>query len=204
MIATQPRIEGPPLVLHVPSWIDMTADQFFDLCQSNRELRLERTAKGEVLIMSPTGGRTSQRNAELVTQLRTWARGSRSGAVFDSSGGFTLPNGAIRSPDAAWVALTRLAALTEEEQEKFLPLCPDFVVELLSPTDHLSTVREKLQEYVANGAQLGWLIDPTDRHVELYRPGAAVERLDNPATLSGEPVLAGFELDLAAIWEPGL
>lgn len=203
MIAPQPQIEGPPLVLHVPAWIEMTADQFFDFCQSNRDLRIERTAKGDVLIMSPTGGRTSQRNAELVAQLRTWARGNRPGAVFDSSGGFTLPNGAVRSPDAAWVQGARLNALTEEQQEKFLPLCPEFVVELLSPSDHLPTVREKMQEYIANGAQLGWLIDPTDRHVEVYRRGVAVERLDNPATLSGEPLLPGFVLELAEIWEPG-
>lgn len=203
MVATQPRIEGPPLVLHVPPAIDMSADQFFDFCQSNRDLRIERTADGDVLIMSPTGGRTSQRNAEIVAQLQTWARRNRVGAVFDSSGGFTLPNGAIRSPDAAWVQRARIAALTDEQQEKFLPLCPDFVVELLSPADHLPTVRGKMQEYVANGTRLGWLIDPEHRRVEVYRLDAAVERLDNPATLSGGSVLAGFELDLAGIWEPG-
>jgi len=189
-------------VLHVPRWSSLTADEFFDFCQSNRDLRIERTAKGDVLIMSPTGGRTSQRNAELVTQLRTWARGSRSGAVFDSSGGFTLPNGAVRSPDAAWVRGARLAALSADERERFLPLCPDFVVELLSPTDHRPTAQEKMAEYVANGTELGWLIDPTDRHVEVYRPGAAVERLDAPMRLSGAPLLTGFALDLAAIWDP--
>ena len=204
MVAPQPRIEGPPLVLHVPRWSSLTPDEFFDFCQSNRDLRLERTAKGDVLIMSPTGGRTSQRNAELVTQLRTWARATRSGAVFDSSGGFILPNGAVRSPDVAWVHGARLAALTTEQQEKFLPLCPDFVVELLSPTDHLPTVREKMEEYVANGTQLGWLIDPTDRHVEVYRAEAAVERMDCPTRLSGAPLLSGFELDLVAIWDPSV
>jgi Uma2 family endonuclease len=203
MIATQPQIEGPPLVLHVPAWIDMTADQFFDFCQSNRELRIERTAKGDVLIMSPTGGESGARNAELVMQLRQWAKANATGVAFDSSTGFTLPNGAIRSPDAAWVRRSRLLRLTAEQKEKFLPLCPDVVVELLSPTDHLPTVREKMEEYIANGAQLGWLIDPTDRHVEVYRPGAAGEHLDHAATLSGEPVLVGFELDLAEIWEPG-
>ena len=116
----------------------------------------------------------------------------------------TLPNGAVRSPDAAWLGRHRLARLSDEEKEKFLPLCPDFVIELVSPSDDLPTVRAKLEEYLANGAQLGWLIDPQQRRVEIYRPGAPVQRLDDPATVSGEPLLAGFGLNLAAIWEPGL
>ncbi len=204
MIATQPRIEGPPLRLHVPPAVSMTGDRFFEFCQLNRDLRIERSAQGDVLIMSPTGGRTGARNAELIMQLRQWAKTNASGIAFDSSAGFTLPNGAVRSPDAAWVSRSRLSGLSDDQREKFLPLCPDFVVELLSPSDDLPTVRAKLEEYLVNGAQLGWLIDPEQRRIEVYRPGAPVQRFDNPATLSGEPLLGGFILDLATIWDPGL
>jgi Uma2 family endonuclease len=200
----QTCIEGPPLLLHVRPAIEMTDEQFFAFCQVNRDLRIERTAEGDVLIMSPTGGKSSERNAELAAQLRIWARRARAGSVFDSSGGFVLPTGAIRSPDAAWVKRDRMAILSQAQREKFLPLCPDFVVELLSPSDDLATVRAKMEEYMANGAQLGWLIDPARRAVEVYRRGGAVERLENPATVSGDPVLPGFQLDLAEIWEPGL
>ena len=200
----QPCIEGPPLLLRVRPAIEMTDEQFFAFCQVNRDLRIERTAEGDVLIMSPTGGKSSERNAELGAQLRTWARRGRSGSVFDSSGGFVLPSGAIRSPDAAWVKRDRMAVLSDAQREKFVPLCPDFVVELLSPSDDVAAVRAKMEEYMANGARLGWLIDPSRRAVEVYRRGGAVERLENPATVSGDPVLAGFQLDLAEIWEPGL
>jgi Uma2 family endonuclease len=136
-------------------------------------------------------------------QVAAWAQVDGSGVTFDSSTGFELPSGAMRSPDVAWVRRTRLARLTAAQKERFLPLCPDFVVELLSPSDSLSMTQEKLEEYLANGAQLGWLIDPTPRRVYVYRPGAAVESLDNPMHLAGDPVLPGFALDLAPIWEPG-
>jgi Uma2 family endonuclease len=200
--AAQPYIEGPPLLLHVRPAVEMTDDQFFVFCQVNRDLRIERTAEGDVLIMSPAGGASGARNADLTAQLQQWARTNRSGVAFDSSSGFTLPNGAIRSPDAAWVKRARMRALTDAEREKFLPLCPDFVVELLSPSDHLPTVRAKMEEYMANGALLGWLIDPTRRVVEVYRPGVALEQVENPAIVSGDPLLPGFQLDLAEIWEP--
>jgi Uma2 family endonuclease len=202
MIKVQPQFERRPLVLQMQPAIEMTREQFFDFCQINRDLRIERTAEGELVIMAPAGGETSARNAELVMQVKLWANQDGSGVVFDSSGGFDLPNGATRAPDVAWVKRSRLAALTPEEKRKFIPLCPDFVIELRSPSDSLSTVQDKMEEYLANGAQLGWLIDPVSRRVYVYRPGADVERLDNPAEVTGDPVLAGFVLDLTPIWEP--
>lgn len=179
--------------------IDLTDEQFFQLCQHNHDLRFERTASGELLIMSPTGGETSNRNFEIVVQLGIWNKKNNLGKGFDSSGGFTLPNGAARSPDASWVKGERWEALTQEQRRKFLPLCPDFVVELCSPTDSLNQTQAKMQEYIDNGARLGWLIDAEARRVEVYRPNQDVEILENPATLSGEDVLPGFVLYLQQI-----
>ncbi|MUG97885.1 Uma2 family endonuclease [Scytonema sp. UIC 10036] len=179
--------------------INLTDEQFFQLCQNNRDLRFERTANGELIIMPPTGGETSDRNADLTYQLRGWNRQSNLGKSFDSSGGFKLPNGADRSPDASWIKIERWAALTVEEREKFLPLCPDFVVELRSPSDSLEKLQAKMQEYIDNGARLGWLIDPKRKVVEIYRPNQKVEVRPSPTTLSGEDVLPGFVLDLSPI-----
>ncbi len=179
--------------------IDLTDEQFFQLCQNNRDYRFERTAKGELIIMSPTGGETSNRNIELSYQLQAWSRQNNLGKAFDSSGGFTLPNGADRSPDASWIRGERWDALTPEQKEKFLPLCPDFVVELRSPSDSLKKIQGKMQEYVDNGARLSWLIDRKNKRVEIYRSGRDVEILENPATLSGEDVLPEFVLDLTPI-----
>ncbi len=203
MIKVQPQIEErAPLVLHLPPAIKMTREQVFDCCQLNPDLRIERTAEGEIEIMAPTGGETGARNADLIMQLNMWAKRDGSGVAFDSSTGFDLPNGATRSPDAAWVKRSRLVPLPSEEKRRFLPLCPDFVIELRSPSDPLSTVQDKMEEYLINGAQLGWLIDPVSRRVYVYRPGADVAWLDNPAEVAGDPVLPGFVLDLAPIWEP--
>ena len=179
--------------------INLTDEQFFELCQNNRDYQFERTASGELIIMAPTGSETSIRNADLTSQLRVWNRETKLGVVFDSSGGFTLPNGADRSPDASWVKKERWDALTPEQKDSFAPLCPDFVVELRSKTDSLKKLQEKMQEYIDNGARLGWLIDRQNRRVEIYRPGQDVEILQNPATVSGEDVLPGFVLDLAEI-----
>ena len=179
--------------------IDLTDEQYFQICQNNRDLKFERTAKGVLLIMPPTGGETSNRNADLTFQVQGWSRQNNLGKAFDSNGGFKLPNGADRSPDASWVKIDRWNALTPEQREKFLPLCPDFVVELRSPSDSLTELREKMQEYIANGARLGWLIDRKNQRVEIYRPNQEVEILENPATLSGEDVLPGFVLVLAPI-----
>ncbi len=153
---------------------------------------------------TPAGGETSYRNSDLCSQLRVWAKQEGSGRSFDSSGGFVLPSGAERSPDASWVLRERLAALRAEEKSGFLPLAPDFAIELLSPSDRLKNVKEKMAEYLASGVRLGWLIDPFSRQVHIYRPNAAPQILDNPATLSGEPELPGFVLDLAEIWDPDI
>lgn len=180
--------------------INLTDEQFFELCQNNSDLRFERTASGGLIIMPPTGGETSNRNSELTYQIQAWSRQNNLGKSFDSNGGFTLPNGAVRAPDASWVKLERWQALSQEQRRKFLPLCPDFVVELRSPTDALAQIQAKMQEYMENGARLGWLIDADARRVEIYRPNRDVEILENPATLSGEDVLPGFVLDLSFIW----
>ncbi|GAB4188214.1 MAG: Uma2 family endonuclease [Coleofasciculaceae cyanobacterium] len=189
------------LALNLRPILELTDEQFYQLCQANRDLRLERTAKGELIIMPPTGSETGGRNASLTAQIWLWNQQTRLGKSFDSSTGFKLPNGANRSPDAAWVRRERWDALTPEQKRGFAPLCPDFVVELCSPSDDLEDVQQKMQEYLANGIRLGWLIDPKTRRVEIYRPDGEVEILDNPATLSGETVLPGFVLDLQPVFE---
>ena len=201
MLKTQVYSETLPLMLYMHPVIEMTDDQFFEFCQINRDLRIERTAEGDLIIMAPAGGETSWRNSELVTALNIWAKEDGTGVVFDSSGGFILPNGATKSPDASWVKRERLAALTAEQKKKFLPLCPDFAIELRSPSDPLPVVKDKMQEYIANDLQLGWLIDPEEKRVYVYRPGKPVELFENPSEISGEPTLPGFVLDLELIWQ---
>lgn len=193
-------IENSPLVLQLHPVVQMTDDQFFEFCQINRELRIERTAKGQLIVMPPTGSGTGNRNSKLNQQLSNWTDVDGTGLSFDSSSGFTLPNGAMRSPDAAWIRLERWNVLSEEQQEKFAPICPDYIVELKSPTDSLRVLQDKMEEYIENGVLLGWLIDRKHKKVYIYRPGMAVECLENPATISGEPVLPGFVLDLSNIW----
>jgi len=189
------------LTLNLRSLLEITDEQFYQLCQANRDLKFERTAKGEILIMPPTGSETGGRNAGLTAQLWLWNQQTRLGKSFDSSTGFRLPNGADRSPDAAWVRRDRWDALTAVQKRKFAPICPDFVVELCSPNDDIEDVQAKMQEYLANGIRLGWLIDPETRRIEIYRPNQPVEILHNPATISGEDVLPGFILDLQPIFE---
>ncbi|BAY18109.1 hypothetical protein NIES21_39520 [Anabaenopsis circularis NIES-21] len=180
--------------------IDLTDEQFFQLCQNNRDLRFERTATGELIIMPPTGSETGYYNADLTYQLRAWSRQNQLGKSFDSSAGFKLPNGAERSPDASWVKIERWNALSQAEKERFAPLCPDFVVELMSKSDSLEKTRAKMREYMDNGARLGWLINRQQQQVEIYRPNQEVEILSSPQTLSGEDVLPGFVLDLTEIF----
>ncbi|MDY6899987.1 MAG: Uma2 family endonuclease [Cyanobacteriota bacterium] len=180
--------------------INLTDEQFFMLCQNNPDLRFERTASGELIIMPPTGGITGDRNSDLNYQLRGWSRKNKLGKTFDSSTGFKLPNGANRSPDASWVKMERWNTLTEDEQEKYIPLCPDFVVELMSPSDTLEKTRAKMKEYMDNGATLGWLINRKQQQIEIYRPNQEVEIINFPQTVSGEDVLPGFVLDLTEIW----
>lgn len=188
------------LTVNLKSLIEMTDEQFFQLCQNNRELRFERNANGELIIMPPTGGETGNRNGRLNQQLFNWTDADGTGIAFDSSTCFKLPNGADRSPDASWIKLERWNALTDEEKQKFPPLCPDFAIELLSPSDSLKTTQEKMREYIDNGMYLGILINRKFRQVEIYRPGKEVEVLDSPATVSGEDVLKGFVLNLGMIW----
>ncbi|MGB7444886.1 MAG: Uma2 family endonuclease [Coleofasciculaceae cyanobacterium] len=188
------------LTLNLKSVIDLTDEQFYQLCQDNRELKFERNANGELVIMPPTGGETGNRNGRLTQQLFNWTDTNETGIAFDSSVGFKLPNGADRSPDASWVQLARWNSLTPEQQTRFVPLCPDFVVELLSPSDSLKETQEKMKEYRDNGTRLGWLINRKSRSVEIYRQGQEVEVLESPAILSGEDVLVGFVLNLEVIW----
>ena len=187
------------ITLNIDAIIHLTDEQLYQLCQTNRDVKFERTAAGELIVMPPTGGETGDRNAEITFQLRAWNKRTELGKTFDSSTGFKLPNGANRSPDAAWIRLERWEGLTPEQRRKFPPLAPDFVVELRSATDDLKPLQDKMQEYRDNGVRLGFLIDPQNQRVEIYRPGRDVEVLESPTSLSGENLLPGFVLDLSQI-----
>ncbi len=189
-----------PLVVHTVPVMQMDDAQFFQFCQINRDLRIERTAEGDLIIMSPAGGSSSRGNAELTYLFSAWSSRDGAGQIFDSSGGFILPNGATRSPDVSWIRTERLDALSDEQWQKFLPLCPDFVLELRSPSDPLRVVERKMEEYMQNGARLGWLLDSVHKRVHVYRLGKTPEVLDQPLKLSGEPVLNGFILDVSQVW----
>jgi Uma2 family endonuclease len=191
-----------PLTVQLEPVLHISDDELLELSRINRDLRLERTARGELVIMAPTGGLAGGRSAELTFQLAAWARRDGTGVAFESSTGFKLPNGAVRSPDAAWVRRERLGQLSAEEKVRFLPLCPDFVVELRSFSDPLLLLQDKLAEYVANGARLGFLVDPDERRIHVYREGGSIEVLEEPSSVTGDPILKGFRLELAAIWSP--
>ena len=175
-------------------------DDLFDLCAANRGLRIERTSDGALVIMPPTGGETGRRNFDLVGQFAAWVRKDGTGIGFDSSTGFLLPNGAERTPDIAWVRKSRWEALSAAQRRKFPPVCPDFVIELRSASDALAAQQAKLEEYIACGACLGWLIDPDEQRVYAYRPGRPIEMLDHVAELRVDPDLPGLVLDLRSIW----
>lgn len=185
----------------IPKIFKVSHEQFKQLTTVNRDLRLERTVTGELIVMPPTGSNTGHRNLDIEGQLWLWNRQTKLGVAFNSSTGFHLPNGADRSPDAAWISQERWDALTPEEQEGFAPICPDFVMELRSKSDHMEPLRAKMREYMENQARLGWLVDRKNRKVEIYRQGRDVEVLDNPTTLLGEDVLPGFVLDLTEVWQ---
>ena len=191
----------PPLELQLLPAIDLTREQFFQFCQLNRDVRIERNAEGSIAIMSPTGGETGARSGRLFAAVFRWSDDDGSGVAFDSSTGFELPNGAVRSPDVAWVPRARLARISSEDRQGFLPLCPDFVIELLSPSDSRPALERKMEEYRENGARLGWMIDPDRRRVTIYRAAGSVESRDRSISLSGEDVLRGFVLTLSTIWE---
>lgn len=186
--------------LHLPQKLQLDDDEFYLFCQINPKLKLEKTKDGEILIMALTGGKTGIKNSEIIAELIIWNRQARAGNVFDSSTGFRLPNGAIRSPDAAWIVKERWEALSEAQQEKFPPLCPDFVVELKSESDPLKAAQEKMGEWLENGCRLGWLLDPQGQKAYGYRPGRPVAEWEGfTQQLSGEEVLPGFALDLALL-----
>lgn len=199
-------VAAPPadleLTLLLAPAIQLSEEQLFEFCGLNRELRIEQTAQGDLIVMAPVGGEGSDRNAELSMQLRQWAKRNGSGIAFDSSAGFRLPNGAMRSPDAAWVERDRLRRLPPSQRSRFLPLCPTFVIELRSVSDRLPTLLAKMEEYLENGSQLGWLIDPIEQKAHVYRPGRNIETLEKPTMLVGEPELPGFVLELEEVWEP--
>ncbi len=207
---TTPMVLSPPTVApQAAQWavqfapaVTLSAGEFFLFCQQNPTLHIERNASGEVVFMSPTGGETGSRNAELIFQVQGWSKKDGTGVAFDSSTGFVLPNGAIRSPDVAWVRRERLAELTAVDKQRFLPLCPDFVIELQSPTDSATYLAAKLAEYIENGAQLGWLINPQTQSVTIYRPDQEPETLSNASQISGEPAFPSLTIDLTPIWQP--
>jgi Uma2 family endonuclease len=190
------------IALNIPDslTLQVSSEQFLDLALANRDLQLERTAEGQLIIMPPTGSDTGNKNLDIEGQLWFWNRQTKLGKAFNSSTGFRLPNGANRSPDAAWVSQDRWDSLTLEQQESFAPICPDFVLELRSKTDSLEKLQAKMREYIENGASLGWLIDRKNQRVEIYRPGRNVEVMDHPLSLSGENILPGFVLDLTEVW----
>lgn len=187
-----------PLLLQFPS--SMTDEQFFEFCQMNRDLRIERNKFGEISIMPPTGSETGNRNFNIALQLGNWSEKDGTGICFDSSTGFKLSTGAERSPDASWITLERWNSLSAEEKQSFAPICPNFVIELRSRTDNLKPLQEKMEEYMQEpGIQLGWLIDRKNRRVYVYRP-QSVECLENPDSVSGEDVLPGFVLNMSKVW----
>jgi Uma2 family endonuclease len=192
------------MVLNLEPLPELSEADFVRLCAANPEWRLERTAEGEIIIMPPDGGESGYRGQSIGAQLFAWAAAAGDGAAFGSSTGFRLPNGATRSPDAAWVRGDRLAVLTRDQKRAFLPLSPDLAVEVRSPSDRMPELQAKMEEYLATGAQLGWPIDADARRVHVYRPGQPVVVLESPGVISGDPELPGFVLEMSDIWEPRL
>ncbi|HSH02345.1 MAG TPA: Uma2 family endonuclease [Anaerolineae bacterium] len=190
-----------PLTLQMQPIINLNEEQFFAFCQLNRDLRIERNAQGDIHIMAPTGGESSRRNFKLITHFGQWAEKDNRGIAFDSSGGFILPNGAIRSPDLAWVRRERLQSLTATQKQRFLPLAPDFVVEIRSPSDNLATLQEKMLEYITNGVLLGWLLDPTNQTTYIYQPATSVQTVTGNQELSASNLLPNYTLPLTTIWD---
>ncbi|MBE9207480.1 Uma2 family endonuclease [Nostoc sp. LEGE 06077] len=188
------------ITFNLKSIVQITDDQFYQLCRENPDVKFERNAKGEIIVMPPTGGETGRLNAGFTADFVIWNRTYKLGEVFDSSTCFKLPNGANRSPDVAWIKKERWDALTPQEKAKFPPIAPDFVLELMSPSDDLEETQTKMREYIDNQVKLGWLINPQTKQVEIYRQAKPVEILDSPTQLSGEDILPGFVLDLGIVW----
>ncbi len=193
--------EALPAKLTLNPELQMTDDEYFEFCQANPDVRFERMANGEIIIVPPTGLESDDRNQEVATQLRIWAKKDGRGKMFGPTTEFFLPSGAAYSPGAGWVSYVKMASLTKEQRRKFVHLCPEFVIEVMSPTDRLKKAKEKMEDYMANGVQLGWLIDGDNQTVYIYRPGQSEpEQRTGIHSLAGEGPLAGFELDLKDIW----
>ncbi len=190
-----------PIVLRLHPVIKLTEEEFATFCEQNQDVRIERRRTGELELMSPTKGYTGNHEAEVVMQLGIWAKRDGTGIFFGPTAGFTLPNRAMRSPDASWILKTRLALMTAEDENRFMPICPDFVVEVRSITDRLRIIQDKMDEYMENGVQLGLLVDPIEKRVHVYRPGAHVEVYENPENVSADPELPGFVLNVKDVWE---
>ncbi len=191
-----------PVVLNFGTLLkNMSDEEFFEFCQLNRDWRIERTKEGDLVIMAPAGSETGGYNFNLAGEFAVWVKQDGTGKGFDSSTGFILPNGAERSPDLSWIKLKRWNAVPKEKRKRFAPICPDFVVEIRSETDSIKKLKAKMEEYIENGAQLGWLIDPQEKTVYVYRPNTEVETLDNPQEVSGEPLLKGFVLKMKEVWD---
>lgn len=188
------------IVLNLKPFVELSDAQFYQLCQNHCDLKFERTTKGELVIVAPIGGEGGSREAELMGDLVFWNRRTQLGKVFSSSTCFKLPNGADRSPDAAWIGWERWNQLTPLEQKRFPPICPDFVIELRSESDALKPLQQKMQEYIDSGLRLGWLINPQERQVEIYRANQPQQILQNPDRIDGEDVLPGFVFALAILW----
>jgi Uma2 family endonuclease len=194
-------LAGVPLPLRFRPETPMSDEELMRFCAANDALRVERDANGEILVMTPAGGRTGKKNSDLIIDLGIWARADGRGFVFESNTGFTLPDGSMRSPDAAWIERTRWDALSEEDQERYSPICPDFIIELRSQSDSLPELEEKMEQWIANGAKLAWLIDPERQVVAVYRPGDQPEVHHHPTSVQGSGPVAGFELVMDRIWE---
>jgi Uma2 family endonuclease len=190
-----------PIEVNFPLLKRMSLEDFYDFCEENRDLRIERTKEGNVIIIPPAYSETGRKNFNLAVDFGIWARLDKTGIGFDSSTGFTLPNGATRSPDVSWIRLERWNALPERKRKKFAQIAPDFVIELRSETDRLKDLQKKMREYIENGVQLGWLIDPQNKRVHIYCPQTETKVLENPKEVSGEPLLKGFVLNLQEIWD---
>ena len=194
------QTEAAPLTVSFPAIAPMTREEFYRFCEANRDLHIEQTAEGEVVIMPPAFSDTGNRNFNITAYLWVWTEQDGTGLGFDSSSGFTLPNGAMRSPDVAWIKAQRWNALSDAEKSSFAPICPDFVIELRSASDRLNGLQEKMKEYIDNGVLLGWLIDRKHRNVHIYRPNKAVEIIEEPSVMKGDPELPGFSLPMTKVW----
>ncbi len=199
-LVVQSTPPGMSMELELPEKIQFTKQDFEELCARNRDLNAELTSEGDLIIMTPTGGNSGWRNSEISTDLANWTRRTQSGIAFDSSTLFELPNGALRGPDASWVSRERWEALTDAERDGFPPLCPEFVLKLRSKTDRLTKVHDKMEEYMENGALLGYLIDPVAGEAHVYRPGNEPEILTKPESLAGGPEFPGLVINLQRIW----